>query len=246
MGLTLFEILFILVVFVANIIQSITGFAGTVLAMPASIRLVGYDMARPILNFVAIIICLVIVIRNFKAINVHHFLFLLGFVGIGLLIGYGISLLINNLEIRKDIIFKVYGGIICAIALLFLFFDFEKKNIPNVVEAIILIMAGILHFLFTSGGPLVVIYAITRIKDKKEFRATLSGLWVILNSFVFGVDLASGMFSEWHMWYIALIIIAVSSLSIFIGKLIVGKLNQKAFMKFTFVLLFVSGVLAII
>ena len=44
------KILFLLVVFLTNIIQGITGFAGTMLAMPPSVMLVGFDTAKPILN----------------------------------------------------------------------------------------------------------------------------------------------------------------------------------------------------
>ena len=246
MGLSLFEVLFIVVVLLANIIQAITGFAGTVLAMPASIRLVGYDVARPILNMVAIIVCAIIVIRNFKEIKLHHFFVLLLFVGIGLLLGYGLNLVIGKYNINRDIVFKVYGVIICLIAILFMFFHIEEKHIPFWVEVIILIIGGILHFMYTSGGPLVVIYAITRIKEKKEFRATLSAMWIVLNSFVFGIDLIDGKFVDAHMWMLAGIITAVSLISILIGKLIVGKLNQKVFLRLTYVLLFISGILAII
>lgn len=246
MGLGLFEILFVLVVFLANIIQSITGFAGTVLAMPASIRLVGYDVARPILNLVAIIVCVVIVIRNYHEIKSHHFFVLLGFVGIGLLLGYGISLIISKYEINRDIVFKIYGGIICLISILFMFFHVEEKHIPFWVEIIVLIIGGILHFMYTSGGPLVVIYAITRIKEKKEFRATLSAMWIVLNSFVFGIDLIGGKFVDAKMWILGGIITIISFVSIFIGKIIVGKMNQKIFLKLTYVLLFISGILAII
>ena len=50
------DILFLLVVFVSNVIQSITGFAGTVLAMPFSIMLEGYSVAKPILNVLGIVV----------------------------------------------------------------------------------------------------------------------------------------------------------------------------------------------
>ena len=49
------NILFLIVVFLTNIIQCITGFAGTVLAMPFSIMLVGYDVAKPILNVLGLL-----------------------------------------------------------------------------------------------------------------------------------------------------------------------------------------------
>ena len=44
------EFLFYLVILLSNIIQGITGFAGTILAMPASLRLVGMGTAVPVLN----------------------------------------------------------------------------------------------------------------------------------------------------------------------------------------------------
>ena len=40
------ELLFLLVLFVSNVIQAITGFAGTVLAMPPSVYLLGLDHAK--------------------------------------------------------------------------------------------------------------------------------------------------------------------------------------------------------
>ena len=40
-------ILYLLVVFSTNVIQGITGFAGTVLAMPFTILLYGIDVAKP-------------------------------------------------------------------------------------------------------------------------------------------------------------------------------------------------------
>ncbi|MBR0152686.1 MAG: TSUP family transporter, partial [Lachnospiraceae bacterium] len=48
-------ILFFLVIAIANIIQGITGFAGTILAMPFSLILVGYPVAKPVLNVLAIL-----------------------------------------------------------------------------------------------------------------------------------------------------------------------------------------------
>ena len=44
------EILFVIVVFVANIVEGVTGFAGTMLAMPVSMFLVGVEEAKVVLN----------------------------------------------------------------------------------------------------------------------------------------------------------------------------------------------------
>ena len=63
------EFIFLIVLFIANIIQAITGFAGTVLAMPASMYLLGIDNAKVVLNVMALISGLLIAISSYKSIN---------------------------------------------------------------------------------------------------------------------------------------------------------------------------------
>ena len=46
---------FFLVILLSNIIQGITGFAGTILAMPPSLMLVGYNTAKPVLNVLGLL-----------------------------------------------------------------------------------------------------------------------------------------------------------------------------------------------
>jgi uncharacterized membrane protein YfcA len=64
---------FILVVVLSNVIQCITGFAGTVLAMPFSVMLVGYDVAKPILNMLGVVTSIGVLISDYKAINKKEF-----------------------------------------------------------------------------------------------------------------------------------------------------------------------------
>ena len=46
---------FLLILFLSNVIQGITGFAGTILAMPPSLILVGYYAAKPVLNVLGLL-----------------------------------------------------------------------------------------------------------------------------------------------------------------------------------------------
>lgn len=239
--MTIFEILFIFVALLANIVQAITGFAGTVLAMPISIQLVGYEVARPVLNLVAVVICLIVVIFNFKKINIKRLLFLLISVGIGYALGFLIEFF--NLIPTNDLL-KPYGVIICLIALLLLFTDIGQKGLPKWAQPIILIIAGIIHFFYTSGGPLVVLFVASTIKDKNEFRVTLSAMWVILNSITFGTNIATGAFTP-HIWMLSGIVVATCFISILIGKIIVKRINQQTFLKLAYVLMFISGISAI-
>ena len=239
--MTILEILFLIVVFVSNIVQGITGFAGTVIAMPFSIKLVGIDTARALLNVVAIVISLLVVIFNFKKIKFKTLLFLLVFVGIG----FGLGFLVHFFNLNGERVLKAYGAIICMIAVIYFFFEVDGHKIPKWVHSIVLILAGMMHFLFVSGGPLVVIFAVTMIKDKNEFRATLSMMWLILNSIILAMGIGDGIFTP-HVWMIGGIAIFISLLSLFIARLLLKIIDTKHFMKIAYVLLFISGVFAVL
>ena len=63
------ELLFLFVLFVSNVIQAITGFAGTVLAMPPSVYLLGLDHAKVVLNVMAWLSGLMIAVTGYRHIN---------------------------------------------------------------------------------------------------------------------------------------------------------------------------------
>lgn len=234
--MSLGEIFFLLVILLSNIIQTITGFAGTVLAMPPSIRLVGEDVCKPVLNLVAIIVCAYVVIMHFKDINWKEFLWMILFVGVG----FGIGTALSYLPHDSRIFLIIYGSVIMAIAVVFFFLNTDKVKIPDWILYILLVFGGILHALYVSGGPLVIIFATYKIKEKNQFRATLSMMWIILNSILFTEHMIQGRFTP-HVWMLFGIGAGLSILSMFVGHLIAKKLNLKIFMKITYVLLFISG-----
>lgn len=233
----LYDALFILIIFLSNIIQTITGFAGTALAMPLSLRLEGAETAKPVLNLVALLVCIYVVVVHFKDIDWKNFLIILGVVGLGFATGY----LVDLIPIDGKILLYIYGGIVIVVSILFFFIDFEKIKLPKWVMIIFLFLGGIMHKLYVSGGPFVVIYGLRELKDKNKFRATLSLLWIILNSVLFTTQIVQGLFTV-HVWILFGIGAGVTILSLFIGSLIAPKLSKKLFLKITCVLLFISGV----
>lgn len=237
----LYDALFILVIFLSNIIQTITGFAGTALAMPLSLRLEGNDVAKPVLNLVALLVSIYVVIAHFKDIDWKHFLTIIITVGLGFATGY----LVDMIPIQSKILLYIYGSIVILIAILFFFIDFEKINLPKWLMILFLFLGGIIHKLYVSGGPFVVIYALHELKDKNKFRATLSLLWIILNSVLFTTEMISGIFTA-HTWILFGIGAAATVLSLVLGAWIAPKLSKKVFLKITCVLLFISGVTLLI
>ena len=228
------KLLFILVIFITNIVQAITSFAGTALAMPFSIQLVGVGVARPILNAIALILCIYLAIRYHKDVSWKLVLFITIFAGIGMAVG-----MVTRSYLYNSMFYKFYGMFVCLLATLFIIKP-QTKPLPTWALAIILIAGGFIHGVFVSGGPLIVFALNTKVKEKEKFRATLSFVWVILNAVLLTQDLVQMSWSM-DMLYLLLIAIPTVALSIFLGKKVFNKLNNESFLKFAYILLFVSG-----
>lgn len=230
-------VLFFLIIFLSNIIQEMTGFAGTVLAMPFSLVLMGQNVAKPVLNIVALLVSFVVAIKFRKDIMIKEFLFMIVFVAIGFVMGF----FLEGILPEEKIILRIYGSVICVIALLFFFVKFDKIPIPDIVLAFLLILAGILHKLYISGGPLVVIYAMKKFSSQSSFRASLSSMWVILNLVLLGFQSQEGVLTNQVALFSA-IGCAISFASICLGVILCKWINKKVFFKITCGLLLVSGI----
>ena len=61
--------LFMAAVFISNIIQALTGFAGVMLSIPPTILLYGPDMAKAVINVICWLVCVLLMVQNRKYIN---------------------------------------------------------------------------------------------------------------------------------------------------------------------------------
>ncbi len=236
------EILFLIVIFITNIIQAITGFAGSILAMPASIYLVGYSVAKPIVNLVGVIASIGVVILNYKKINIKEFIKIIIFMIIGITCGTYIS---KNITIDSKGIYITLGIIVILSTILNMFHinlpDSTKYKWCIVFDILIILSSGLVQGIFVCGGPILAVYVTNKLKDKDEFRSTLSLVWIITNSIIFTNDCLNGFYTS-NVILLAIIASIVLIAAIFIGNIISKKLNKNIFLKLTYILLLISGI----
>lgn len=237
--ITIREILFFVVVLLSNIIQCITGFAGTVLAMPPSLMLVGFDTAKPILNVLGIVASIGVVATNRKGFNKKEFFKMIGIMLVGMVCGF---VLTKTISVNSDVLYKILGGVVLAfVAIGVVNSKSNKKSIPAFVALIVLVVAGLVHGMFVCGGPLLVIYANEKLKDSQEFRVTVSSVWIVLNSIIMFTDIKAGYFNP-RLFVLLGLSVAILFLALWIGNLIFKKMNKKVFMVVTYILMGISGV----
>lgn len=229
------NMIFLLVLFIANVIQAITGFAGTLLAMPPAMMLIGVQEAKVILNIMAFLSCFALVVKGYRQIQWKILVQIILYMAIGMVVGIWIFE-----HLSSDVLLPIYAGMIMLIAVKKLLIPKEIK-IPQWGLKLILLIAGVIHGMFVSGGALLVVYATAVLKEKESFRSTIAAVWVVLNIGLMISDLLKG-YMTYNVMKLTGISIIPLFLAIYVGNKIHEKIGQKAFMKMTYILLFISGI----
>lgn len=234
--------LFFVVILLSHIIHGITGFAGTLLAMPFAIELVGIDVARPVLNVLAIFSGFYVLVNNYKYVNHKE----LRKIVLIMLVGIFSGIYIKFLFVGNERVLMIFLGIfIIYLSIKGLFIKKkEYKETSAIKSNALLVFAGIVHGIFVAGGPILIGYLSEKIKDKTVFRATISTVWIFLNTVILADDIRMGL---WDGELLKILAIGTPILfgGMFIGTKLYHKMNQETFMKITYILLFIAGVITI-
>lgn len=229
------NILFLIILFTANVIQAITGFAGTLLAMPLSMMLIGVHEAKVILNIMAVLSCLILASKSHKHIQPKILLNIIAWMAVGMVFGIWIF---EHLSL--NILLPFYAIMIILIALKKLLIKNEIKMSKWMLNGVLL-AAGIIHGMFVAGGALLVVYASTVLKNKENFRATVAAVWVVLNTGLMISDFVQGYMTPGVIKMAGISILPLL-LAIYVGNKIHERIDQKVFMKITYALLLASGI----
>lgn len=239
-------LLFFLVILVTNVIHGITGFAGTVLAMPFGLMLVGYPVAKPILNVLAIIAGIYVYVGCRQAVNWKEVKKIVAVMAVGLAAG----ILIKGFFADKEfLMYQLLGWFVMFLAVQGLWKmsvqerqkEAENPDRPSPAIYGLLGLAGLVHGIFVAGGPLLIGYLTKQIPDKRSFRATISTVWIFLNTIILFDDIRAGY---WTPELVRTFLISVPFLfaGMMAGSRLYAVMSQKLFMVITYVLLFVSGI----
>ena len=159
------EIVFYIVVAFANIVEAITGFAGTMLAMPPAILLIGIREAKTVLNVVSIFVSAAITLKSRNAVNWKEVLKISALMLAGMAVG-----LYLFARLPVPALAKLYGLLILAVAAKGLL---VKREVPLPPWALIsILLAAGVH----SGMPSkpLIYFAVVKgpsdwLKDRHSF-----------------------------------------------------------------------------
>lgn len=229
------KIIFWVVFFIAYTLNAITGFAGNILAMPVGMQTLGIQESIASLNVAGCLACGILAFQDFKHIDWHQLARILAVMIVFMIVGIWLDTIVS-----LDVLKKIFAVFVLAVGLKNLLFP-QRKGVPEWLLWIALALAGILQGMFVCGGAMLVIYATQKLPEKDQFRATLSMNWFILN-------LLYSLYS-WHAGYmtadVGVVILGCIPLMIaatLVGGFIHKRMSQEVFLKFTYIMLTVIGV----
>ena len=156
-------------------VQAITGFAGNIFCMPVGTLTLGLQSSVSILNATGFLACTVLAVLNIRSIHWRE---------LGKIVGVMLPFVVLGAWLDSVVplhaLLKIYGLVILAVGIKNLV-QRKQSFLPEWALWGVLVAAGLIQGMFVSGGALLVIYAVQKLTDKDQFRATLSAVWSILN-----------------------------------------------------------------
>lgn len=240
-----------IVVFFSFTLEVITGFGGTVTAVSFITALLGMHTGVVILTIIAIIPQLTVVVRNFRKISWRNYLIIVGLMFPFLFVGRALQSMVDTAVLKR-----ILACFVIAISVFRLVQvriravrsregKQEKGDCVKWYSYFALAGAGVIHGMFSSGGPLAIIYASSAIKERDSFRSTMCLLWITLNTVLtvsYAVDgsITAGMLKT------VLCLVPFLVAGIVAGNLIVRKVDNKVFSIVVYACLLVTGIFMLI
>lgn len=234
------------VVFSTFTVEGIAGFGATVMALPFIAMLIGIERAVPMLSSLGVLLSLFIVLRSWRNLDLKEYVFIVLHVGIGVPVGlFMMDYLPKEQLIGLLICFMFFVGIKGLVSV---FKSNEKTAAPepckkNLLSRFILFLGGVVQGAFSSGGPIVVMYASKALTEKSRFRASLSSLWLTTNTIMVVKWTVSG-----NVWTPQLGKMILCALPFVIGGMVFGdylhhKVDQKKFTILVYTVLIIAAVM---
>lgn len=219
----------------AGIVQGVTGFgAGIVLMMVLPLQFAVVQSAG-ISSSICLVLCVAMAFHYRKSINLKKIV-----APAVLYISCSSASIALSAKVDQNLMKIILGIFLTALAVYFLFFSKKQFEPKGIVAALCIVISGICDGMFGVGGPLMVLYYLSKTDSKDEYLGTIQAFFMITVLYATGFRIANGIITP----NLFLPIIAGMAGIIFGSKIanrIVDKLDAVMIQKLTYVLIGVCG-----
>jgi uncharacterized membrane protein YfcA len=142
------------------------------------------------------------------------------------------------------IVLGVFITLVSAVELIGLYIRKSAAGpLPRWLALPVILVGGIFHGLFATGGPVIVYYAGREIREPQAFLGTLAVLWLILNVVLYATMWAGGSAGVQSL-QLAAVVLPGFVAGVAIGSLI--KVKELTFKTLTWSVLFIVGMIQLV
>ncbi len=235
-------------VFAAFLVEAALGFGSTVLAVSIGLFVVPLATLLPAFVPLNVALSLYLVVRYRRAIAWRLLAWrITPLMVAGMPLGmYGFA---HGDERLLALLFGAFVALLAGVELLRAFFarraaPAPPRPLPQVGAAALLLLGGMVHGAFATGGPLVVYVASRELPEKGAFRATLSALWLLLNAVLLGGYVVRGEFGLPSLQLAGLLTPALLA-GLVVGEWVHRRIRGARFQLGVFGLLLVTGLVRV-
>lgn len=233
-------VLFFIIIFIAYFIQGVTGFGSAIFALPLASIFMPLNRIIPSLLVFSVMQNTGIVVTDRKHIIKRDLVKIISLILVG--VPFGI-ILFNKLP--EDIL-KIFLSLMIIYISISSFIKMKTKkdktnNKKSFMDFLYLFFGGCIHGAFGTGGPLIVVYFVKRIHNKKVFRATMCFIWMVINVVLIIQRAIEG-------WYTTSVFLLIGCGAFFViigtyfGNIVHNHISEEKFLKISYVILFFTGI----
>ncbi len=233
-------LLYLLILFGANVLGSIGGFGAGLISIPFLTQL--FDPKTVIMaSTITCILNVWIAWENRRDIDWRELRTIGVYLCLGLPFGVAGLTYIPVPELKLFLgVFMILLGIYGLMKLKVPAVEHYRFSFPAL--RVILFAGGVLQGAISSGGSMVLLYTQQEIREKESFRATLALLWTIVSILTTVQYRISGALCQ-EAWKLALLGCPAVLLGIFLGNKISKGLSRRAFLYVIYLLILSAGIL---
>lgn len=225
--------------------QGLTGFGGSVLAVPLLSLFMDLQTVVVIVPIVSLMISIIMCVYSKKDIVWKYVARIALMIGLGLPVGiYAINFIHGDiLKISLGIILILIS--ICNLYKLYISHKSARKikseKLAKAIDTSVLLSCGIVHGAFASGGPFLIVYGSNKFESIEKMRTTFAAVWVVINTVMLITNIALGNITREVLTKSALTI-PLLIISVLIGYFVANKISKKVFFTIIYALLIIAGV----
>jgi uncharacterized protein len=216
-------LLIVAVVFLASLLQSLSGFGFAILVMPVVTLLVGLQTAAPMVALTGLTVYVTNFVRYRQAVDPGE----LARLGLATAVGVPVGIW-TLVHVQEAVVNRVLGLIMIAYATYTLLRPEADRLVPRWWVYPAGLLAGCLGGAYNTPGPPVIVYGSLRQWPRGEFRAILQALFLVNATLVVGAHLVAGHVNvevlRLYLWAVP-----AFAAGILLGSRLDARVNRKQF-----------------